>query len=74
MASSGARTSSITVFIGQPPNFRLKIGQQLLKRLKAIFVFAPMQVTMIPFPSLVIEAENAFPIDDIRQAVLIQMR
>jgi hypothetical protein len=54
-------------------DIREKVTQQLVDRDKGVRLLPGADMTVIPFPGLVVVAKNALAIDNIRKPVLEQM-
>jgi hypothetical protein len=56
-----------------PRNVVLKVSNQFIRRCEHISALFPVEVPVISFSNLVIVAQNAFSMHDIRQPVLVIM-
>jgi hypothetical protein len=70
-AVSGARTSSVTVFIEDSPYVALKISEEPIQGGEPISTFCIDGVPMVPFARFVVVAQDTDAVDDERQAVLV---
>jgi hypothetical protein len=68
------RTSRTTVFTIPPRDICFKISHQLIRRREGIGRLSGLGVPVVALSALVVIAENASLLDDVRQAVLEQVR
>ena len=73
IASEGARTSRVTIFIVPPLNVTLEVCNQLLGGREYVGAFDSANVSMVAFSHLVVVTKNAFAANHIGEPILETM-
>jgi len=73
MASSGVRTSSVTVFTIPPLYVSLKVSDEPLRRVKYVRCFFALEMAMITLTAFVVIKDYTCIFNNISQAILEAM-